>query len=205
MAEGQLRASLRALARGSTPQQPLETLTTPQSIMPGRFYDYEIAIAPTAYTFARGHRLQLRITSDNLPNALPGTLSLNPSDPAASPFVPVPPATNTIRLGGRDGTSLLLPVFGSPAAHRLVVRVRIRALRGSPRWFRLDARRSFERGGQIVSYRWTLGRRVLSRQAVFTHIFRLRAGRAERVRLTVTDASGRTATRAVLVRATRRR
>ncbi len=111
VAEGQLRASLRALARGSTPREPLEQLTAPQPLKPGRFYTFQIAIAPTAYTFAPGHRLQIRITSDNLPNALPGTLDLNPSDPAASPFTPLSPATNTVRLGGRGGTSLLLPVY----------------------------------------------------------------------------------------------
>lgn len=109
--EGQLRASLRALSSDSTPEEPLHPLTTPQPLTPGRFYDYEIAIAPTTYTFAPGHRLQLRLTSGNVPNALPGTLELDPSDPAASPFTPLPPATNTVRLGGRDGTSLLLPVY----------------------------------------------------------------------------------------------
>jgi uncharacterized protein len=112
VAEGQLRASLRALAPGSTPEEPLETLTTPQPLTPGRFYDFDIAIAPTAYRFAAGHRLQLRLTSDNLPNALPGTLAFNSADPAASTFVPLPPATNTVRLGGSDGSSLLLPVYG---------------------------------------------------------------------------------------------
>lgn len=111
VAEGQLRASLRALAPGSTAQEPLEKLTTPHPLKPGRFYSFEIAIAPTAYTFARGHRLQIRITSDNMPNALPGTLFLNPKDPTAPPFTPLPPATNTVRLGGRNGTSLLLPVY----------------------------------------------------------------------------------------------
>jgi uncharacterized protein len=110
VAEGQLRASLRALARGSTRSQPLQTLTTPQALTPGVFYDYEISIAPTAYAFAPGHRLQLRLTSYNMPNALPGTLDFNGSAPATSTLVPLPPATNTIRLGGEDGTSLLLPV-----------------------------------------------------------------------------------------------
>ncbi len=109
--EGQLRASLRALAPGSTPTEPLEKLTSPQPVKPGRFYTYEISIAPTAYTFKPGHRLQIRITSGNLPNALPGTLKVNPADPAAPPFTPLPPARNTIRLGGRNGTSLLLPVY----------------------------------------------------------------------------------------------
>ena len=112
VSEGQLRASLRALAPGSTPEQPLETLTTPQPLTPGRFYDFEIAIWPTTYTFAAGHRIQLRLTSNNLPNALPGTLYVNPIDPTAPPFTPLPPAFNTVRLGGRNGTSLLLPVYG---------------------------------------------------------------------------------------------
>src|SRR5205807_1088755 len=114
VAEGQLRASLRALARGSTHKQPLETLTTPQPLSPGAFYDYEISIAPTAYKFASGHRLQLRLTSYNMPNALPGTIAFNGSAPATSSFVPLPPATNTVRYGGGDGTTLLLPV--SPGA-----------------------------------------------------------------------------------------
>jgi putative CocE/NonD family hydrolase len=110
VAEGQLRASLRALARGSTRRQPLETLTTPEPLTPGTFYDYEISIAPTAYEFAPGHQLQLRLTSYNMPNALPGTLDFNSSAPAASSFVPLPPATNTVRYGGEDGTSLTLPI-----------------------------------------------------------------------------------------------
>jgi putative CocE/NonD family hydrolase len=110
VAEGQLRASLRTLAPGSTQKQPLESLTTPEPLTPGAFYDYEIAIAPTAYEFAAGHRLQLRLTSYNVPNALPGTIDFNGSAPASSSFVPLPPATNTIRYGGSDGTRLLLPV-----------------------------------------------------------------------------------------------
>ena len=110
VAEGQLRASLRALASGSTAKQPLETLTTPEALQPGKFYDYEIAIAPTAYEFAAGHRLQLRLTSYNMPNALPGTLKFDGSEPAASSFEPLPPATNTVRFGGLDGSSLLLPL-----------------------------------------------------------------------------------------------
>lgn len=110
VAEGQLRASLRALAPGSTSEEPLEKLVAPRPLKPGRFYTFEIAIAPTAYTFQPGHRLQIRITSDNLPNALPGTLDLDPADPSKL-FTPLPPATNTVRLGGRDATSLLLPVY----------------------------------------------------------------------------------------------
>jgi hypothetical protein len=113
VAEGQLRASLRAPAPGSTPQQPLESLTTPQPITPGRFYDYEIAIVPTSYVFGAGHRLQLRLTSDNLPNGLPGTITADPDNLLASGFTPLSPAVNTVRYGGGDGTSVLLPVLGS--------------------------------------------------------------------------------------------
>jgi uncharacterized protein len=107
---GQLRASLRKLARGSTRKQPLETLATPEPLSPGVFYDYEISIAPTAWRLAAGHQLQLRLTSYNMPNALPGTLDFNGSAPATSTFVPLLPATNTVRLGGEDGTSLTLPI-----------------------------------------------------------------------------------------------
>jgi hypothetical protein len=110
VAEGQLRASLRALARGSTAKQPLQTLARPEALEPGRFYDFEIAIAPTAYEFAAGHRLQLRVTSYNMPNALPGTIKFDGSEPAASSFEALPPATNTVRFGGLDGSSLLLPL-----------------------------------------------------------------------------------------------
>jgi putative CocE/NonD family hydrolase len=110
VSEGQLRASLRKLARGSTRRQPLEALTTPEPLTPGAYYDYEISIAPTAWQFAAGHQLQLRLTSYNMPNALPGTLDFNGSEPAASTFVPLLPATNTVRFGGEDGTSLTLPI-----------------------------------------------------------------------------------------------
>jgi uncharacterized protein len=112
--EGQLRASLRALARGSTPTQPLETLATPEPLNAGSFYDYEIAIAPTAYRLPSGHRLQLRLTSYNMPNALPGTIDFNGAAPATSSFEPLPPATNTVRYGGADGSALLIPVSTAP-------------------------------------------------------------------------------------------
>jgi predicted acyl esterase len=110
VSEGQLRASLRALARKSTAKEPLETLTSPESLTPGQFYDYEISIAPTAWEFAAGHSLQLRLTSYNMPNALPATLDFDLSSPANSTIVPLLPATNTVRLGGPDPTTLRLPI-----------------------------------------------------------------------------------------------
>jgi uncharacterized protein len=113
VSEGQLRASLRALARKSSPREPLESLATPEAIAPGSFYDYEIALAPTAYRLAEGHQLQLRLTSYNMPNALPGTIQFDGQAPAASTFTPLLPATNTVRFGGTDGTILRLPVSGT--------------------------------------------------------------------------------------------
>lgn len=110
VSEGQLRASLRALARKSTRKEPLETLTTSEPIIPGQFYDYEVAIAPTAWEFAAGHSLQLRLTSYNMPNALPATLDFDASSPAGSSVVALLPATNTVRLGGTDPTTLRLPI-----------------------------------------------------------------------------------------------
>ena len=110
VSEGQLRASLRALAPKSTSKEPLETLATPEDPTPGSFYDYEIALAPTAYRIAAGHQLQLRLTSYNMPNALPGSIDLDSGEPADSTFMPLLPATNTVRFGGPDGTSLQLPV-----------------------------------------------------------------------------------------------
>ena len=110
VAEGQLRASLRQLAPGSTSSEPIETLDSPQSIVPDEFYDYDIAVAPTAYRFAAGDMLQVRVTSYNLPNALPAAIHFDDADPAATSIVPLLPATNTVRLGGADPTWLSLPV-----------------------------------------------------------------------------------------------
>ena len=93
----------------------MESLSTPEPLSPGTFYDYEIAIAPTAYRFAAGHQLQLRLTSYNMPNALPGTIAFKGSAPASSSFVPLAPGTNTVRFGGTDGSSLLLPVATDPS------------------------------------------------------------------------------------------
>jgi hypothetical protein len=111
VASGQLRASLRALAPGSTATEPLESLTTPTPLTPNHFYDFQIALQPTAYTFAAGDRLQIRITSGNGPNAVPGTVFVNPSNPTTPVLTPLPPAINMVRIGGVHGTRLLLPVI----------------------------------------------------------------------------------------------
>ncbi|MBV9212484.1 MAG: CocE/NonD family hydrolase [Actinobacteria bacterium] len=110
--EGFLRASHRRLDyTRSTHIRPWHTNTDPKPIRPGHIYDYDIAIWPTAYMLAKGHRLQLRVNSYDFPTHLPGTLvgSLNP--PSAS-FVPLPPATNTVLDGGNDPSFMRLTVLG---------------------------------------------------------------------------------------------
>jgi putative CocE/NonD family hydrolase len=112
--EGALRASHRALdpAR-STPERPYHTETDPQPIEPGRFYDYDVEIWPTAYELAAGHRLQLRLTSTDLPTHLPGTIVFDRAAPQDAHVDLLAPATNTVRF---DGSYLLVPTEGSPPA-----------------------------------------------------------------------------------------
>jgi putative CocE/NonD family hydrolase len=104
---GFLRASHRQLDTArTTPTRPWHTNTDPTPIEPGRYYGYELAIWPTAYEFAKGHRLQLRLTSYDFPTHLPGTLKLDPGDPLTASFEPLPPATNSVRLGGANPSYL---------------------------------------------------------------------------------------------------
>jgi putative CocE/NonD family hydrolase len=97
--EGALRASHRALdPRKSRPERPYHTHVDPQPVEPGRFYRYAIEIWPTAYELAAGHRLQLRLTSSDLPTHLPGTVVVDRDHPEATRVEPLPPAVNTVRL-----------------------------------------------------------------------------------------------------------
>ena len=98
--DGALRASHRALDRKrSLPGRPYHTHTDPQPIEPGRFYKYAIEIWPTAYELAPGHRLQLRLTSTDMPTHLPGSIEFDRSDPSSAQIKLFPPATNTVNLG----------------------------------------------------------------------------------------------------------
>ena len=112
--EGALRASHRALdAAKSTPARPYHPHTNPQPVVPGRFYDYDVEIWPTAYELAAGHRLQLRLTSSDLPTHLPGTIVLDRDNPTTARVDLLPPATNTIRM---SQSFLTLSVTGAPAS-----------------------------------------------------------------------------------------
>lgn len=106
--EGALRASHRALDRAkSTPSRPYHTHTDPRPIVPNRFYGYDIEIWPTAYELAPGHRLQLRLTSSDLPTHFPGSIHLDRNSPQDTRIDLLSPATNTVRL---NKSFLLLPV-----------------------------------------------------------------------------------------------
>ena len=105
--EGALRASHRAVDRAkSTPSRPYHPHVDPQPIEPNRFYGYDIEIEPTAYRLARGHRLQLRLTSTDLPTHLPGSIAFDRDRPQDARIDLNPPATNTVRF---DGSYLTLP------------------------------------------------------------------------------------------------
>jgi putative CocE/NonD family hydrolase len=111
---GFLRASHRRLDRArTTPDRPWHTNTHPAPIAPGRYYAYDLAVWPTAYALAKGHRLQLRVTSYDFPTHLPGTVRVGPDDPGATSFVPLSPAVNTVGQGGRDPSYLRLTALGS--------------------------------------------------------------------------------------------
>lgn len=112
--DGALRASHRALDPKKTrPERPYHPHTDPQPIEPDRFYEYDIEIWPTAYELAAGHRLQLRITSTDLPTHLPGTYYLDRDRPQDTRIELNPPATNTVRF---DGSYLVLPVADAAGA-----------------------------------------------------------------------------------------
>jgi putative CocE/NonD family hydrolase len=110
--EGALRASHRALdVRRSTVGSPYHLDVDPQPLVPGRTYDFDVALIATGYRVAPGHALQLRLTTDDLPTRAPATIEFNADDPAASSIVPLAPAINTVVEGGPRSSWLLLPIL----------------------------------------------------------------------------------------------
>lgn len=111
--EGALRASHRELVRTrSRPERPYHPHTGTTPIEPDRYYDYDVEVWPTAWELAPGHRLQLRLTSSDLPTHLPGSFVFDKDDPTSVSIELNDPATNTIRLGA---SSLVLPVSSGSA------------------------------------------------------------------------------------------
>jgi uncharacterized protein len=111
LTEGFLRASHRELdpAR-STELRPYHPHVEPTPVQPNATVPYEIEVWPTAYQFAVGHRVRVQLTSRDTPNHLPGTVRVDRANPGASTFVPLAPSVNTVRYGGAEGSSVVLPV-----------------------------------------------------------------------------------------------
>jgi putative CocE/NonD family hydrolase len=108
---GYLRASHRELdVARSREGVPYHTHTNPTPIEPGAPYVYEIEIWPTAYQLAAGHRLQIRVTSYDVPTHAPWSVAFDIADPASVQIRPMLPATNEILQGGADPSYLLIPV-----------------------------------------------------------------------------------------------
>jgi putative CocE/NonD family hydrolase len=109
--EGALRASHRAVDHArSTTGSPYHVDQHLEPLTPGKLTALDVAIIPTAYELAPGHSLQLRVTTDDMPTRLPGTLRFDADNPTQSPIVPLAPAVNTIVQGGAHGSWLLLPL-----------------------------------------------------------------------------------------------
>ncbi len=95
---------------------PYHTHVDPQPIEPGTTIPYEVEIWPTAYELASGHRLQLRLTSFDVPTHAPASLRLARDVTAiqAIEITPLLPAINTVHQGGDDPSYLVLPVASQP-------------------------------------------------------------------------------------------
>jgi predicted acyl esterase len=110
---GYLRASHRELDPARSRQAvPYHTHVNPTPIAAGQSYPFEIEIWPTAYEVAAGHRLQMRITSFDVPTHAPASIRFDRNNPGATQVTPLLPATNTLDEGGDDASYLLLPVHG---------------------------------------------------------------------------------------------
>jgi uncharacterized protein len=109
--EGALRASHRALdAQRSTTGSPYHVDSSPQPLVAGTVYQFDVAIIATAYELPAGHSLQLRLTTDDMPTRLPASIRFDATDPARSQVVPLPPATNTVLENASEPSWLLIPL-----------------------------------------------------------------------------------------------
>jgi hypothetical protein len=108
--EGGLRASHRSIDRTrSTSGSPYHLDKNPTPLVPRQPYNFDVAIIPTAYELAPGHELQLRLTTDDMPTRLPGSVKIDEANPAQSQVVPLAPATNSVFEGGKNASWLLVP------------------------------------------------------------------------------------------------
>ena len=68
VSRGWLRASHRRMDEArSTEMEPYHTHTSPEAIVPGRVYRYDISVEPMAYLFKKGSRIRLEIVNGDSP------------------------------------------------------------------------------------------------------------------------------------------
>ncbi|NQU68976.1 MAG: CocE/NonD family hydrolase [Rhodospirillales bacterium] len=104
VSSGKLKASFRALdAARSRPGQPYHLFEAQELLEPGRIYHYEIEMMPAFRTIAQGHRLELRIASEDIAYNNP----LRQIDLHLLPW----PVENTIHHSKAHPSNLLLPVI----------------------------------------------------------------------------------------------
>lgn len=108
---GYLRASHRELdSARSREGVPYHTHVNPTPIEPDQAYPYEVEIWPTAYELAAGHRLQIRITSYDIPTHAPASIRLDLANPAVPDISVLLPAFNKVHEGGDEASYLLIPI-----------------------------------------------------------------------------------------------
>ena len=95
----------------SRPERPYHTHTNPQPIDPGRFYTYDVEVWPTAYELAPGHRLQLRLTSTDLPTHLAGEAVVDRNNPQD--------AKHRAAESGHEHREVRLELSGRPGFRRI--------------------------------------------------------------------------------------
>jgi putative CocE/NonD family hydrolase len=89
-----------------------EGMTKPVWLEPGKVYRVEVSLKATAYQFAPGHRLRLWVTSSNFP-LHDRNLNTGGDNVTETSWVK---ATNSIHLGGKEASYLVLPVVPNAAS-----------------------------------------------------------------------------------------
>ncbi len=104
LSRGMLRASFRAVddAR-SSPGQPYHPFTHQDLLEPGRVYEFQIELRPIFHTFKTGHRLQVRIASEDIQHNNP----LRQIDVQLLPW----PVENAVYHDADHPSHLILPVI----------------------------------------------------------------------------------------------
>ncbi len=104
LTRGWLKASHRETdPERSKPYLPYHTHTNPQPLVPGRVYEFNIPLFPTANLFKAGHRIMLKISSaDDVPERL--------SEVRMTHIVSQTPNTITVYHNARYPSHLLLPI-----------------------------------------------------------------------------------------------